>query len=61
MTTRSKTFSLPSELADRLDSYPRSELPNLSKLIVRLLTRELDRLDAARARQAEKSKAKQQA
>lgn len=50
-TTRSKTISLPAELADRVDSYPRSELPNLSKLVARLLTRELDRLDKVRARE----------
>ena len=52
MTTRSKTVSLPKELADRLDAYPRNELPNLSALVTRLLTRELDRMDAARARKS---------
>ena len=52
MATRSKTISLPEELADRVDAYPRSELPNLSKLVARLLARELDRMDAARERKA---------
>lgn len=50
MATRSKTISLPQELADRVDAYPRAELPNLSKLITKLLAKELDRMDAARAR-----------
>lgn len=50
MATRSRTISLPEELADRIDAYPRSALPNLSALVTKLLTRELDRMDAARAR-----------
>lgn len=50
MATKSKTISMPPELIDRLDSMPRAELPNLSALVAKLLIRELDRRDAARAR-----------
>lgn len=53
MATRSKTISLPVELADRIDAYSRTELPSLSALVAKLLTRELDRLDAARARKTQ--------
>jgi metal-responsive CopG/Arc/MetJ family transcriptional regulator len=54
MATRSRTISLPEELADRIDAMPRAELPNLSQLVAKLLTRELDRRDAVRARKAGK-------
>lgn len=57
MATVNRTISIPTELAERLNATPRSELPNVSKLVTRLLNRELDRLDAARARRNQKDKA----
>jgi hypothetical protein len=47
---KTKSFSLPAELVERMSTYSRLEVPNWSGLVTRLLTRELDRLDAARAR-----------
>jgi predicted CopG family antitoxin len=55
MTTRN--ISIPDEVDARLRALSREEMPSFSGLITRLLVRELDRLDAARARRAQKSNA----
>jgi hypothetical protein len=52
--TVTRNVSLPEEVDARLKTLTREEMPNFSKLVSRLLTRELDRLDTARARKAEK-------
>jgi len=47
-----RNISIPAEVDARLRTLTREEMPSFSKLVTRLLTRELDRIDAARERRA---------
>jgi predicted CopG family antitoxin len=47
-----KNVNLRDETIARLKGLTREEMPSLSALVDRLLTRELDRLDAARERKS---------
>lgn len=49
--------SLTEATDERLRQLPRTEVPNVSAFIEKLLVRELDRRDAVAARRAEKAKA----
>lgn len=44
----SRTVTVPDELDERIKACTRAELPNLSKLISKLLERELTRIEARR-------------
>ena len=54
MAVVTRNVSIPEEVAERLRKLTREEMPSLSRMVTRLLERELDRLDAARARKQEK-------
>lgn len=52
MTTRN--ISIPDDVDARVRALSREEMPSFSGLVTRLLVRELDRVDAVRARKAAK-------
>lgn len=53
-----KNVSLSDQTLARVKKLDREQMPSFSALVERLLVRELDRLDAASAREAAKTKAK---
>ena len=56
MATVTKNISLPPDVVERLQHLTREEMPSLSALVTKLLTRELDEIDAARARRQKKGR-----